>query len=157
MVKIPFLQQIITIMVRIDTLRSEAIDCLTENILPFWLNNMRDHNRGGWYGQMTGHGELVKNAPRSAVLYARLLWTFAAAYRVLGSMESKEHILPSLLQAATTTVATAIRNKFFFILSLFFTTNCISLVLTTNYANYTNCSKASFLLRRRPQPPSRRC
>ena len=90
-------------MVRIDTLRSEAIDCLTENILPFWLNNMRDHYRGGWYGQMTGHGELVKNAPRSAVLYARLLWTFAAAYRVLGSMESKEHILPSLLQAATRT------------------------------------------------------
>ena len=44
---------------------------------------MQDHTRGGWYGQMTGRGELVKDAPRGAILYARLLWTFSAAYRVL--------------------------------------------------------------------------
>ncbi len=74
-------------MTTLDTLRAEVAACLTDNILPFWLNNMQDRERGGWYGQMTGRGELVKDAPRSAVLYARLLWTFSAAYRVLGSYE----------------------------------------------------------------------
>jgi len=64
-------------------LRNEAEKCLRENILPFWLNNMLDAEREGWYGQMTGEGRLVKEAPRGAILYARLLWTFSAAYRVL--------------------------------------------------------------------------
>lgn len=68
---------------KLKVLRCEALECLTTNILPFWINKMQDDEHGGWYGQMTGRGELVKDAPRSAVLYARLLWTFSAAYRVL--------------------------------------------------------------------------
>lgn len=67
----------------LESLRSEAYECLTENILAFWLKNMQDHERGGWYGRMTGNGILEKNAPRGAILYARLLWTMSAAYRVL--------------------------------------------------------------------------
>ena len=62
---------------------TEARSCLTLNILPFWLQQMRDSERGGWFGRMTGRGELQKDAPRGGVLYARLLWTFSAAYRVL--------------------------------------------------------------------------
>ena len=66
------------------TLSHEVHECLTQNILPFWLNNMLDKKRGGWYGRMTGQGVTEKDAPRGAILYARLLWTFSAAYRVLG-------------------------------------------------------------------------
>ena len=82
-------------------LRSEVYDCLTKNILPFWLNNMMDRERGGWYGQMTGRGEIVKDAPRGAILYARLLWTMSAAYRVLAGVKSKGDKF--LLEAATMT------------------------------------------------------
>lgn len=77
------------------TLSHEVHKCLTQNILPFWLNNMLDKKRGGWYGRMTGQGVTEKDAPRGAILYARLLWTFSAAYRVLGGKE--------LLDAATMT------------------------------------------------------
>ena len=96
-------------MIALDKLRDEALYCLTENILPFWLNNMRDDERGGWYGRMTGCGELVKEAPRSAVLYARLLWTFSAAYRVMKRLEVRDKRLKmsvtcdNLLEAATWT------------------------------------------------------
>ena len=79
----------------LKTLQQEATECLTRNILPFWLNNMQDTDLGGWYGRMTGKGEIEKDAPRGAILYARLLWTFSAAYRVMGGKE--------LLDAATMT------------------------------------------------------
>ena len=48
---------------------------------------MLDTKRGGWYGQMTGRCQLIEDAPRGAILYARLLWTFSAAYRVLKKPE----------------------------------------------------------------------
>ena len=56
---------------------------LQRDILPFWQHRMQDSARG-WYGQMTGCGALVREAPRGAVLNARLLWTFSAAWRVTG-------------------------------------------------------------------------
>ncbi len=70
-------------MEQIKRLVAEVQTCLTQNILPFWLEQMRDNEQGGWYGRMTGRGELQKDAPRGGVLNARLLWTFSAAYRVL--------------------------------------------------------------------------
>ena len=82
-------------------LRREVQECLTQNILPFWLDNMLDHERGGWYGQMTGDGIIVKDAPRGAILYARLLWTMSAAYRVLTRLKSEEYKF--LLEAAAMT------------------------------------------------------
>lgn len=84
------------------SLRSEAIACLTGNILPFWLHQLRDP-AGGWYGQMTGRGQLVKDAPRGAVLYARLLWTFSAAYRVLSGIKMRDEGVScdELMEAAT--------------------------------------------------------
>lgn len=69
--------------------------CLTENILPFWLNRMQDMERGGWYGQMLADGTIVGDAPRGAILNARILWAFSAAYRILGK--------PEYLAAATRT------------------------------------------------------
>lgn len=58
-------------------------DCLTENILPYWLELMLDP-AGGFYGRRDGLDHLDPEAPKGAILNARLLWTFSAAYRVLG-------------------------------------------------------------------------
>ena len=57
------------------TLCREVHECLIQNILSFWLNNMLDAKQGGWYGRMTGKGLIEENAPRGAILYARLLWS----------------------------------------------------------------------------------
>ena len=82
------------------TLSNEVRECLTRNILQFWLDNMPDTRRGGWYGRMTGKGRIEQDAPRGAILYARLLWTFSAACRVLGdsacleaARQTKDYIL----------------------------------------------------------------
>ena len=52
----------------IKMLKSEALDVLTQNILPFWLNKMQDQEHGGFYGQMTGRYELNKEADKGAIL-----------------------------------------------------------------------------------------
>ena len=68
-------------------------DVLENNILPFWLEKMQDNENGGFYGRIDGSGVLHPDAEKGAILNARILWTFSAAYRVL---EKKE-----LLEAAT--------------------------------------------------------
>ena len=74
----------------IGTLRQETEEVLTQNILPFWLQQMQDHEHGGFYGQMTGSCQLNKEADKGAILNARILWSFSAAYRVLGNEEYLE-------------------------------------------------------------------
>ena len=67
-------------------LKQEVLETLEKNILPFWLN-FQDEENGGFYGQMTGEGELVKDANKGGILNARILWSFSAAYRVLRKPE----------------------------------------------------------------------
>lgn len=55
---------------------------LLDNILPFWINHTVDEVNGGFFGAVTNDLQVLNTAPRSAVLYARILWTFAAAYRL---------------------------------------------------------------------------
>lgn len=66
-------------------LRSHVADC----ILPYWLDTMQDP-RGGFYGRRDGNDNLVEDAPKGAILNARILWTFSAAYRALGHPEYLE-------------------------------------------------------------------
>ena len=73
-------------------LKREVQEVLQKNILPFWLK-MQDMENGGYYGQMKGNGTIVKDANKGGILNARILWSFSAAYRVLGN--------PEYLQAAT--------------------------------------------------------
>ena len=63
---------------------------LEQNILPFWINKMTDHLNGGFLGRIDGYGNPVPDAEKSAVLNARILWAFAAAYRVLRKLEYLE-------------------------------------------------------------------
>ena len=67
-------------------LRTEMQDVLENNILPFWLNQMQDVENGGFYGRMDGHMQLHPEAEKGAILNARILWSFSAAYRVLGHL-----------------------------------------------------------------------
>lgn len=71
----------------IKNFKGEMQDVIENNILPFWLNYMQDHEQGGFYGQMKGDGTLVKDADKGCILNARILWAFSAAYRVLGKAE----------------------------------------------------------------------
>ena len=63
---------------------------LTGDILPFWLKYTLDRERGGFYGQVDNDGHVDRDAPRSAVLNTRILWTFSAAYRVYHKAEYLE-------------------------------------------------------------------
>ena len=60
---------------------------LAGNILPFWIARTVDAVNGGFYGAVTNDLRVLNDTPRSAVMCARLLWTFSAAYRVLGDAD----------------------------------------------------------------------
>ena len=77
----------------VDMMKLEMQDVLENNILPFWLEKMQDNENGGFYGRIDGSGVLHPDAEKGAILNARILWTFSAAYRVLEKGE--------LLEAAT--------------------------------------------------------
>ena len=65
-------------------------EILTENILPFWATKMVDLENGGFYGRIDGKDMLHTHANKGAVLNARILWTFSAAYRSLNIPEYKQ-------------------------------------------------------------------
>ena len=71
----------------IEQLKKEIREELTADILPFWMERMQDSVHGGFYGRISGNSELHAEAEKGAVLNARLLWTFSAAYRLLGKSE----------------------------------------------------------------------
>jgi mannobiose 2-epimerase len=54
---------------------------LTGNILPFWIEHTVDVGHGGFVGALTNDLEIHNEAPRSSVICARILWTYAAAFR----------------------------------------------------------------------------
>ena len=58
-------------------------DVVENNILRFWIDKMVDYENGGFYGRIDGNGVLHPEAEKGAILNARILWSFSAAYRVL--------------------------------------------------------------------------
>ena len=74
----------------VEKMRAEMADVLNSNILRFWLDQMQDTENGGFYGRMDGHMLLYPEAEKGAILNARILWSFSAAYRVLGNTEHLE-------------------------------------------------------------------
>lgn len=65
---------------------------LKENILSFWMKHSVDEKNGGFVGAITNDLAIVAEADKSLVLNARILWTFASAYRLYND--------PSYLQIA---------------------------------------------------------
>jgi mannobiose 2-epimerase len=51
-----------------------------ERILHYWSLYAPDRERGGFAGRVNNLNQVSPGAPKGAVLHARILWTFAAAY-----------------------------------------------------------------------------
>ena len=49
------------------------------------MNKMPDRQNGGFFGRISGDGNLHSDAPKGAILHARILWTFSAAYRLFNN------------------------------------------------------------------------
>ena len=77
-------------MTQIETLKQEMREVLENNILRFWMDRMQDEEHGGFYGRIDNGNVLHADADKGAILNARILWTFSAAYRVLRKPEYLE-------------------------------------------------------------------
>ncbi len=53
-------------------------------ILGFWEQHALDEAHGGFVGKMDNQGVVDGEAPKGAILNARILWTFSAAYKHTG-------------------------------------------------------------------------
>lgn len=71
---------------RLIWLRDQTLTELEGNILPFWMERMKDPS-GGFYGRIDGLGNLVPDADKGGILNARILWTFSSAYRIFRKPE----------------------------------------------------------------------
>ncbi len=63
------------------------LDVLQNNILNYWINKVTDTVNGGYYGRVDGNNNIHADAEKGAILNARILWAFSAAYRVLHKKE----------------------------------------------------------------------
>jgi len=62
--------------------RKELEEELMGNILPFWMSQTVDRVNGGFYGALTNDLKIHNEVPRTAILCARILWTYANAFRI---------------------------------------------------------------------------
>lgn len=69
---------------RFEQLYLQAKEELCSNILPFWMNKTLDETYGGFYGACEDDGTPIDKASKCLILGARLIWSFASAYRVMG-------------------------------------------------------------------------
>ena len=65
-----------------QALASQVKRELTQNILPYWMQKMCKEDRG-FYGRIDGNEQSDISAPVGNIMVARMLWTFASAYRLL--------------------------------------------------------------------------
>ena len=76
-----------------ENLKETMKDVLENNILNYWIHKVKDEENGGFYGRVDGNDQVHPEAEKGAVMNARILWAFSAAYRVLKK--------PEYLEAAT--------------------------------------------------------
>ncbi len=69
---------------------SELEKELIHGILPYWIENTVDETNGGFYGRITFDNIPVKDAEKGAILIARILWAFSAAYKKFNQPKYKE-------------------------------------------------------------------
>lgn len=66
----------------IQQLKAEMAQTLHDNILSYWCDNMPDEQHDGFLGRISGTDQPDTNAPKGAILNARILWAFSAAFRI---------------------------------------------------------------------------
>jgi len=62
---------------------------LARNILPFWTKTI-DQEKGGFVGRIRNDGTIIEDAPKSAVLNTRILWTYSAVFRYFREEKYRE-------------------------------------------------------------------
>lgn len=72
------------------TIYTEIKDCLLTRIIPFW-DRLVDRENGGFYGRVTYDLAIDRDAPKGGIAAARMLWFYAAAYRILKQKKPKEN------------------------------------------------------------------
>src|SRR3954454_6417671 len=60
-----------------DEVKTELND-----ILSYWMRNTHDTVNGGFIGRIDEKNVADRNAPKGAVLNARILWAFSASYKL---------------------------------------------------------------------------
>ncbi|MUT66613.1 AGE family epimerase/isomerase [Paenibacillus sp. NEAU-GSW1] len=70
------------IRVRLGDWKNEIEQELKQNILNFWMKHGIDDVHGGFIGAMKNDLTIIPEYDKGLVLNARLLWTFASAYRI---------------------------------------------------------------------------
>ena len=60
-------------------LRAAEFQAELNNILTYWRTYAPDETEGGFLGKIDNNNRPTPDAPKGAVLHARILWTFAAA------------------------------------------------------------------------------
>ncbi len=63
-------------------LRKALEEELRGNILPYWMKFTPDPEYGGFYGHVDHWNKPVEKASKGAIMNARILWTFSAAFRM---------------------------------------------------------------------------
>jgi len=69
-------------LLKLEQLKSEVYNNLTNNILPYWSKNMVDHANGGFFGRIDYQEKIYPESDKGGILNARILWTFSSAYRI---------------------------------------------------------------------------
>lgn len=67
-------------------LASQVKKELLSDILPYWRQKVC-RPEGGFWGRIDGHEQIHPEAPVGSIMTARILWTFASAYRLLGNKD----------------------------------------------------------------------
>jgi mannobiose 2-epimerase len=68
---------------KLQQLKQEVFDDLTQNLLHYWSTKMIDTVNGGFYGRVDTNEQVYPDVDKGGILNARILWTFSSAYRVL--------------------------------------------------------------------------
>lgn len=69
-------------------LASQVRKELLSDILPYWRQKVC-RPEGGFWGRIDGQEQVHPEAPVGSIMTARILWTFASAYRLFGNPEDR--------------------------------------------------------------------
>ncbi len=70
--------------------KDEIQNELENHIIPFW-NNLRDDEKGGFYGKMGSDLKVIKDAPKGVILHSRILWFYSNCYLTLKRKDCLEN------------------------------------------------------------------
>ncbi|MCM3870701.1 MAG: AGE family epimerase/isomerase [Pyrinomonadaceae bacterium] len=71
----------------ISEFKNQIAEEWRDNIAPFWLRYAPDEKHGGFHGWITNDLKIDKQAEKGIILNARILWTFAHAYKLYQNAE----------------------------------------------------------------------